>query len=159
MSNDTLWENSLRGANYEKITEFATEVPKILSDASNADADNVTREAGLLLTKKQIIDLRRYEAAGLALPYTLKDVTDYLRFGAGQDGGDGLRAADFLKTFAETRDHARRWSPLRERIMITGTELKLFGASMQRYGEDMEEVYLDLKSGPLLEQYNVKTVE
>ena len=159
MSNDTLWENSLRGANYEKITEFATEVPKILSDASNADADNVTREAGLLLTKKQIIDLRKYEAAGLALPYTLKDVTDYLRFGAGQDGGDGLRAADFLKTFAETRDHARRWSPLRERIMITGTELKLFGASMQRYGEDMEEVYLDLKSGPLLEQYNVKTVE
>ncbi|WP_223450647.1 MULTISPECIES: alpha-xenorhabdolysin family binary toxin subunit A [unclassified Pseudomonas] len=159
MSNDTLWENSLRGVNYEKITEFATEVPKILSDASNADADNVTREAGLLLTKKQIIDLRRYEAAGLALPYTLKDVTDYLRFGAGQDGGDGLRAADFLKTFAETRDHARRWSPLRERIMITGTELKLFGASMQRYGEDMEEVYLDLKSGPLLEQYNVKTVE
>ena len=159
MSNDTLWENSLRGANYEKITEFATEVPKILSDASSADADNVTREAGLLLTKKQIIDLRRYEAAGLALPYTLKDVTDYLRFGAGQDGGDGLRAADFLKTFAETRDHARRWSPLRERIMITGTELKLFGASMQRYGEDMEEVYLDLKSGPLLEKYNVKTLE
>lgn len=159
MSNDTLWENSLRGANYEKITEFATEVPKILSDASNADADNVTREAGLLLTKKQIIDLRRYEAAGLALPYTLKDVTDYLRFGAGQDGGAGLRAADFLKTFADTRDHARRWSPLRERIMITGTELKLFGASMQRYGEDMEEVYLDLKSGPLLEKYNVKTVE
>ncbi|CAI8999764.1 DNA-binding protein [Pseudomonas sp. IT-P44] len=159
MSNDTLWEHSLQGANYEKITEFATEVPKILSDASNAEADNVTREAGLLLTKKQIIDLRRYEAAGLALPYTLKDVTDYLRFGAGQDGGDGLRAADFLKTFAETRDHARRWSPLRERIMITGTELKLFGASMQRYGEDMEEVYLDLKSGPLLEQYNVKTLE
>ena len=159
MSNDTLWENSLRGANYEKITEFATEVPKILSDASSADADNVTREAGLLLTKKQIIDLRKYEAAGLALPYTLKDVTDYLRFGAGQDGGAGLRAADFLKTFAETRDHARRWSPLRERIMITGTELKLFGASMQRYGEDMEEVYLDLKSGPLLEKYNVKTLE
>lgn len=159
MSNDTLWENSLRGANYEKITEFATEVPKILSDASSADADNVTREAGLLLTKKQIIDLRKYEAAGLALPYTLKDVTDYLRFGAGQDGGAGLRAADFLKTFTDTRDHARRWSPLRERIMITGTELKLFGASMQRYGEDMEEVYLDLKSGPLLEQYNVKTVE
>ena len=159
MSNDTLWENSLRGANYEKITEFATEVPKILSDASSADADNVTREAGLLLTKKQIIDLRKYEAAGLALPYTLKDVTDYMRFGAGQDGGAGLRAADFLKTFTDTRDHARRWSPLRERIMITGTELKLFGASMQRYGEDMEEVYLDLKSGPLLEQYNVKTVE
>jgi hypothetical protein len=159
MSNNTLWERSLQGANYEKITEFATQVPKILSDASKGEADEVTRETGLLLTKKQIIDLRRYEAAGLALPHTLKDVTDYLRFGAGQDGGIGLRAADFLKTFTDTRDHARRWSPLRERIMITGTELKLFGASMQRYGKDMEDVYLDLKSGPLLEKYNVKTLE
>ncbi|MVV48506.1 DNA-binding protein [Pseudomonas sp. PB120] len=159
MSNNTLWEHSLQGADYETITRFATEVPKTLSDASKADADKVARETGLLLTKSQVIDLRKYEAAGLALPYTLKDVNDYLRFGAGQDGGDGLRAADFLKTFVETRDHARRWSPLRERIMITGTELKLFGASMQRYGEDMEEVYLDLKSGPLLEKHNVKTLE
>ncbi|WP_347904049.1 alpha-xenorhabdolysin family binary toxin subunit A [Pseudomonas purpurea] len=159
MSNNTLWERSLQGANYEKITEFAAQVPKVLSDASKGNADDVMRETGLLLTKKQIIDLRRYEAAGLALPYTLKDVTDYLRFGADQDGGAGLRAADFLKTFTDTRDHARRWSPLRERIMVTGTELKLFGASMQRYGEDMEEVYFDLKSVPLLEKYNVKTLE
>lgn len=159
MSDNTLWERSLQGASYEKLTEFATEVPRILSDVSKADADDVTRETGLLLTKKQVIDLRRYEAAGLALPYSLKDVTDYLRFGAGQDGGAGLRAADFLQTFTATRDHARRWSPLRERIMVTGTELKLFGASMQRYGKDMEEVYLDLKSGPLLEKHNVKTLD
>ncbi|VVN33615.1 hypothetical protein PS662_05019 [Pseudomonas fluorescens] len=159
MSNKELWGGALVGASYEAVTEFATEVPKILSDASKATADNVTRETGLLLTKQQIIDLRRYEAAGLALPYTLKDVTDYLRFGAGQDGGDGLRAGDFLKTFSETRSHAMRWSPLRERIMITGTDLKLFGASMQRYGQDMEEIYLDLKSGPLLEKFNIKTLE
>lgn len=159
MSDNTLWERSLQGASYEKLTEFATEVPRILSDVSKADADDVTRETGLLLTKKQVIDLRRYEAAGLALPYSLKDVTDYLRFGAGQDGGAGLRAADFLQTFTATRDHARRWSPLRERIMVTGTELQLFGASMQRYGKDMEEVYLDLKSGPLLEKHNVKTLD
>ncbi|TWC59394.1 hypothetical protein FBY04_103385 [Pseudomonas sp. SJZ080] len=30
---------------------------------------------------------------------------------------------------------------------------------MQRYGKDMEEVYLDLKSGPLLEKHNVKTLD
>ncbi|WP_256666781.1 hypothetical protein [Pseudomonas sp. SJZ080] len=70
MSDNTLWERSLQGASYEKLTEFATEVPRILSDVSKADADDVTRETGLLLTKKQVIDLRRYEAAGLALPYS-----------------------------------------------------------------------------------------
>jgi len=153
-----LWAASLQGASYEKVTEFATEVPKLLTDASTADSDGVTRDTGLLLTKKQIIDLRKYEAAGLALPYTSQDVIDYLRFGAGQDGGAGLKAADFLKTFTDTRDHAKRWSPLRERIMLTGTELKLFGASMQTYGDDMQEVYDDLKAAPLLDKHNIKTL-
>jgi len=158
MSDNKLWAASLQGASYEKVTEFATEVPKLLTDASTADSDGVTRDTGLLLTKKQIIDLRKYEAAGLALPYTLQDVIDYLRFGAGQDGGAGLKAADFLKTFTDTRDHAKRWSPLRERIMLTGTELKLFGASMQTYGDDMQEVYDDLKAAPLLDKHNIKTL-
>lgn len=158
MSDNALWTASLQGANYEKVTEFATQVPKLLTEASTADGDGVTRDTGLLLTKKQIIDLRKYEAAGLALPYTLQDVIDYLRFGAGQDGGAGLKAADFLKTFSETRDHAKRWTPLRERIMLTGTELKLFGASMQTYGNDMQEVYDDLKAAALLDKHNIKTL-
>jgi hypothetical protein len=158
MSDNALWAASLQGANYEKVTEFATQVPKLLTEASTADGDGVTRDTGLLLTKKQIIDLRKYEAAGLALPYTLQDVIDYLRFGAGQSGGAGLKAADFLKTFSETRDHAKRWSPLRERIMLTGTELKLFGASMQIYGDDMQEVYDDLKVAEVLDKHNIKTL-
>ncbi|MGF0239900.1 alpha-xenorhabdolysin family binary toxin subunit A [Rhodococcus sp. IEGM1300] len=158
MSNSTLWERSLEGVSYEKLTEFATVVPKMLSDVSIAGADEVMRDTGLLLTKKQVIDLRKYEAAGLALPYTLKDVTNYLSFGAGQNGGNGLRASDFLKTFTVTRDHAKRWSPLRERIMVTGTELKIFGQSMEIYGRSMEEVYKDLRSSALIEKYNIQTV-
>ncbi|MDR9750169.1 alpha-xenorhabdolysin family binary toxin subunit A [Pseudomonas sp. SZMC_28357] len=159
MTSHDLWDDALRGATPEQLNDFAAQVPKLLTGVSVAGDDNVIRDTGLLLTKKQVIDLRKYEAAGLALPYTLKDVIDYLRFGAGQDGGAGLRPEDFLTTFQNTRNHARRWSPLREKIMMTGSDLKTFARSMLNYGEGMEEVAAEVKASGLLERYNIKTME
>lgn len=159
MSNEKLWEKNLEGASYEQVSVLAANVPRVLNDASVGDANDSIREPGLLLTKQQVIDLRRYEAAGLALPHRLADVVAYLNFGVGQDGGTGLRAADFLTTFVLVRDHAKRWSPLRERMMLTGTELKLFGASMEIYGASVEEVYAAVKATSFLEQHNIKSLE
>lgn len=158
MSNEKLWEKNLEGASYEQVSVLAANVPRVLNDASVGDADDSIRETGLLLTKQQIIDLRRYEAAGLALPHRLADVLAYLNFGVGQDGGTGLRAADFLTTFVLVRDHAKRWSPLRERIMLTGTGLKSFGESMEIYGASVEEVYAEVKAAKLIEQYGIKSL-
>lgn len=150
---------ALKNATPEEVIKFAVEAPKLFADGSVGALDGTTRDSGLLLTKKQIIDLRKYEAAGLALPYTLDDVRDYLRFGADQDGGPGLSPEDFLSTFLNTRNHARRWSPLRERIMMTGRGLKDFAGSMLTYGVAMKAVYSELKASGLLEQHNIKTLE
>ncbi|EJM58733.1 hypothetical protein PMI29_04467 [Pseudomonas sp. GM49] len=158
MNNHQLWEASLEGASYERIAELAANAPRVLNEASMGELDGGTRDQGLILTKKQIIDLRKYEAAGLALPHRLDDVVHYLNFGTGQDGGAGLRADDFLQTFVQTREHAKRWSPLRERIMLTGTELKLFGATMEIYGKGIEEIYKEVKASNLLDKYDVKTL-
>ncbi|WP_223487857.1 alpha-xenorhabdolysin family binary toxin subunit A [Pseudomonas sp. A-RE-19] len=159
MSNDFLWGDALKNATPEEVVKFAVEAPKLFADGSVGVLDGATRDSGLLLTKKQIIDLRKYEAAGLALPYTLDDVTDYLRFGAGQNGGSGLNPADFLTTFLNTRNHAKRWSPLRERIMMTGRGLKDFASSMLTYGASMKEVYNEVKASGLLDKHNIKTLE
>lgn len=159
MSSNLLWGDALKNVTPEEVTKFAIEAPKLLGDGSVGTLDGSARDSGLLLTKKQIIDLRKYEAAGLALPFTLRDVEDYLRFGAGQDGGPGLKPEDFLNTFQKTRDHARRWSPLRERIMLTGQGLKDFASSMLTYGESMKKVYADVKSSGLLDKHNIKTLE
>lgn len=158
MSSTNLWDEALKNATPEQVIGFAAEAPKLLTEASTSNADVGVRDTGLLLTKKQIIDLRKYEAAGLALPYTLKDVEDYLRFGAGQDGGPGLKSADFLTTFQNTRSHARRWSPLRERIMMTGRGLKDFASSMLTYGAAMKEVYSEVKASGLLQERKIKTL-
>ncbi|MFW9082287.1 alpha-xenorhabdolysin family binary toxin subunit A [Pseudomonas sp. P2757] len=151
--------DALNNATPEEVTKFAAAAPRLFTQGSVGTLDGSTRDSGLLLTKKQVIDLRKYEAAGLALPYTLEDVRDYLRFGAGQDGGPGLSPADFLATFLNTRNHARRWSPLRERIMMTGRGLKEFASSMVNYGASMKEVYSEVKASGLLEKHNVRTLE
>jgi len=157
MSADSLWDSALKDASPDDIVQFAKLAPKTLTNASSLEQEGGARGKGLLLTKKQIIDLRKYEAAALALPFTLADVKDYLNFGA--DAGAGLKHEDFLKTFSATRRHAQRWSPLREAIMLTGSRLKLFAASMSLYGRDMAEVCAEVKASSLLDQHNIKNLE
>lgn len=159
MSTNAVWGHALKNATPEEVTRFAQLAPKTLANASAPDQADGPRSKGLLLTKKQIVDLRKYEAAALALPYTLADVRDYLRFGDDAGGGLGLRAEDFLKTFSATRRHGQRWSPLRESIMLTGSQLRLFATSMGIYGNAIEEVYADVRASNLLEKHNIKTLQ
>ncbi|MEB0044207.1 MULTISPECIES: alpha-xenorhabdolysin family binary toxin subunit A [unclassified Pseudomonas] len=140
-----------------KIVEAAVKAPKLFVSASLGEGEDYNREPGIQLTKEQIISLRKYEALGLSLPIRLQDVIAYLNYGAGDGGGVGLKAADFLRTFSTTYDHARRWSPLREKIMLTGTDLKIFGGSIIRIGNGIVEVYEDLKASKYLEEHNITT--
>ncbi|WP_439877092.1 alpha-xenorhabdolysin family binary toxin subunit A [Pseudomonas prosekii] len=159
MSANNLWDGALKNASPDQIMQYAAEAPARLINASASDANSEVRATGLLLTKKQIIDLHKYQAAAFRLPRNLKDVTDYLRFGVGQDGGPGLSPADFLTTFLNTHNHAARWTDLRERIMMTGRGLSNFATSMLTYSASIEEVYSDVRAGKLLDARDVKTLE
>lgn len=142
-----------------KVIEAAAKAPKIFVNASLGEDEEYNREPGVQLTKEQIISLRKYETLGLSLPIRLQDVVAYLNYGAGDAGGVGLTARDFLRTFTMTYDHARRWSPLREQIMLTGTDLKIFAGSIIRIGNGIVEVYEDLKASKYLEEHNINTPE
>ncbi len=142
-----------------KIVEAAAKAPRIFVSASLGEGEEYNRETGIQLTKEQIISLRKYEVLGLSLPVRLADVVAYLNYGAGDAGGVGLKATDFLRTFTCTYDHAKRWSPLREKIMLTGTDLKIFAGSIIRTGKGIVEIYEDLKASRYLEEYDIKTPE
>ncbi|WP_420231015.1 alpha-xenorhabdolysin family binary toxin subunit A [Pseudomonas sp. ABY48] len=159
MNANNLWDEALEDASSDDITWLAQLAPKTLTNASTPEQVGESRGKGLLLTKKQIIDLRKYEAAALALPFTLADVKDYLNFGDDAGAGVGLKYGDFLRTFTATRQHAQRWSPLRESIMLTGSQLKLFADKMMTYGQSMEEVYAEVRAGNLLDKHNIQTLE
>jgi hypothetical protein len=142
-----------------KIVEAATKAPQVFVSASLGHDEEYNRETGIQLTKEQIISLRKYETLGLSLPVRLQDVIAYLNYGAGDQGSVGLTAPDFLRTFSMTYEHAKRWSPLREKIMLTGTDLKIFAGSIIRTGQGIVEVYEDLKASRYLEEHNIKTPE
>ena len=142
-----------------KIVENATKAPAVFVSASLGEGNEYNRDTGIQLTKEQIISLRKYEVLGLSLPVRLQDVIAYLNYGAGDSGGLGLKPADFLRTFSTTYDHAKRWSPLREKIMLTGTDLKIFAGSIIRTGSGIVEIYEDLKVSRYLEEHNISTPE
>lgn len=142
-----------------KVVETAAKAPQMFVNASRGEGEEYNREPGIQLTKEQIISLRKYETLGLSLPIRLQDVVAYLNYGAGDVGGVGLTAKDFLRTFTMTYDHARRWSPLREQIMLTGTDLKIFAGSIIRIGNGIVEVYDELKASKYLEEHNINTPE
>ncbi|POA20830.1 DNA-binding protein [Pseudomonas sp. FW300-N1A1] len=154
-----LWEASLKDKTAEEVAGLAAVVPKTMVSLSSGSSNDIVRPAGLLLTKKQIIDLRKYEAAGLALPQHITDVNRYLNFGALDSGGDGFRPEDFLATFKKVYNHARKWQPLRARIMLTGTHLRLFGLNMAVYSRTVEEIYSDVRAANRLETHNITTYE
>jgi hypothetical protein len=88
MENNELWDDVFDGADYEKISYLAAQVPKTLFEAS-AGLREGRPDPGLVLTKEQIIWIKEYVALGLSFPVSWKDVSDYLRYGVGENGGIG----------------------------------------------------------------------
>ncbi|KPX23356.1 Uncharacterized protein ALO71_01224 [Pseudomonas amygdali pv. dendropanacis] len=135
----------------------AIKTAELFSTMSSANDKHVTRAPGLILTKEQIINLKKYELAGLALPVELEDVIVYLGYSKG--AGAGLEPEDFMKSFNLIHRHARRWSPLRTDLLGIGSKLKVFAGKMLVYGQSMEEINGDVRAGKIVDHHQIKTLE
>lgn len=138
------------------VTDAASD-PASLFGSSVATTESDTRDTGLILTKEQVINLKKYEIAGLALPTELDKIIAYLGYENG--AGLGLEAVDFQQTFKIVNGHARLWNPLRTDLLTVNTKLVVFAGSIQVYGESMKEVFNDIAALGLIEKYNIKTLE
>ncbi|KTB70625.1 MULTISPECIES: alpha-xenorhabdolysin family binary toxin subunit A [Pseudomonas] len=135
----------------------AIKTVELFGTMSSANDKHVTRAPGLILTKEQIINLKKYELAGLALPIELEDIIVYLGYSKG--AGAGLEPEDFLKSFNLIHRHARRWSPLRTDLLGIGSKLKVFAGKMLVYGQSMEEINGDVRAGKIVDHHQIKTLE
>lgn len=138
------------------IAEDAAIAPAALFSAA-ADTSYDTRDPGLILTKDDIKNLRKYEIAGLALPTVLKDVIAYLGYETG--AGRGLEAVDFQQTFELIHGHASLWNPLRTDLLTVNDKLVGFAGSMQVYGESITEILAEVHALSLADKHDVKTLE
>lgn len=138
------------------IAEDAAIAPAALFSAA-ADTSYDTRDPGLILTKDDIKNLRKYEIAGLALPTILKDVITYLGYETG--AGRGLEAVDFQQTFELIHGHASLWNPLRTDLLTVNDKLVGFAGSIQVYGESINEVLAEVRALALADKHDIKTLE
>ena len=152
MKPNTATENIVKNLSYEEIIYQAQNAPKVLTSVSAGDQDDVSRAPGLLLTKEEIISIKRYEAAALELPHTLEDVQTYINYGDVNDVGPGLEYKNFLDMFSLTRNHALQWSPLYDEMKLTGTKLRIFAHSMSVYGDSINQLYDGILSVKKLEK-------
>jgi len=116
-----------------------------------------TRAKGIVLTKDEIISIRTYAYAALKLPTTLVDVKAYLGYSGG--AGIGNEPIDFQRSFVIVHNHAERWDPIYRDIRNVTTELKLFGANMVIYGDQMEKVLSQIKGDKTLKDLGIETYE
>jgi hypothetical protein len=141
----------------ENLVTDAASDPASLFGSSVAPNGSDARDTGLILTKEQVKNLKKYEIAGLALPTDLDKVIAYLGYENG--AGVGLEAVDFQQTFKLVNGHARLWNPLRTDLLTVNTKLVVFAGAIQVYGESMKEVFDDIAALGLIEKFNIKTLE
>ncbi|MBX8476310.1 alpha-xenorhabdolysin family binary toxin subunit A [Pseudomonas cichorii] len=141
----------------DSITEEAIKAPEMFFNVSSGHDSDVQRTPGLILTQQQIVNLKKYELVGLSLPIEIEAVIAYLGYSNG--AGTGLEPDDFLKSFTLVHNHAKRWNPLRTQLLAVGSKLKVFAGQMLIYGDSMEEVYKDIKSGEVIEKFDIRNLE
>jgi len=141
-SSDPLDDAPIRDERFD----LAERLPGLLISAAAGTSEDVFRAPGLILTKAQLVDLKRYETRGLALPTSLSDVIVYLGYATG--AGSNLEARDFQTTFNHIHQHAAKWNPLRTDLMNVGSELWVFADQMMTYASGVRRLYDEVKAKP-----------
>ncbi|WP_081332492.1 alpha-xenorhabdolysin family binary toxin subunit A [Pseudomonas viridiflava] len=104
------------------------------------DEQNNGRATALILTKEDILSIKRYERHSLNLPNTLARVEQQLGFT--HSGIPGLEPKDLLLTYSAINQHAQSWSAIEIDIKAKGFELDLFAGEFSNQGKQILD-YVD----------------
>ncbi|MEE4859874.1 alpha-xenorhabdolysin family binary toxin subunit A [Pseudomonas alliivorans] len=119
-----------------KLTITPTEFLRALVD----DEKNNGRATALILTKEDILSIKRYERHSLNLPNTLERVKQQLGFA--HSGISGLEPQDLLLTYRAINQHAQSWSAIEVDIKAKGFDLDLFAGEFSNQGKQILD-YVD----------------
>ncbi|MBV1807295.1 alpha-xenorhabdolysin family binary toxin subunit A [Pseudomonas viridiflava] len=119
-----------------KITITPTEFLRTLAE----DEKNNGRATALILTKEDILSIKRYERHSLNLPNTLERVQQQLGFT--HSGISGLEPQDLLLTYSAINQHAQSWSAIEVDIKAKGFDLDLFAGEFSNQGKQILD-YVD----------------
>ncbi len=127
-------QNTAQQSNADTL-ERVIKLPLQYFDVTLNDQDNGGRQPGLILTKEDILTLKRYERNSLYLPTTLSQVENRLGFKV--SGINGVEPIDLLTTYQRIYNHAKTWSGIENQIKLTGAAVDAFADSFTKTGETL----------------------
>ncbi|KTB73889.1 MULTISPECIES: alpha-xenorhabdolysin family binary toxin subunit A [Pseudomonas] len=99
------------------------------------DEKNGGRSAALILTREDILSLKRYERHALNIPTSLTRVEQQLGFTRSYI--PGLEPKDMLVTYQAINNHGKSWLSIEDGIKRSGFAIELFATQFSRQGEQI----------------------
>ncbi|RMU57588.1 alpha-xenorhabdolysin family binary toxin subunit A [Pseudomonas savastanoi] len=99
------------------------------------DEKNGGRSAALILTREDILSLKRYERHALNIPTSLTRVEQQLGFTRSYI--PGLEPEDMLVTYQAINNHGKSWLSIEYGIKRSGFAIELFATQFSRQGEQI----------------------
>ncbi|MDU8629379.1 MULTISPECIES: alpha-xenorhabdolysin family binary toxin subunit A [Pseudomonas syringae group] len=93
------------------------------------------RSAALILTREDILSLKRYERHALNIPTSLTRVEQQLGFTRSYI--PGLEPEDMLVTYQAINNHGKSWLSIEDGIKRSGFAIELFATQFSRQGEQI----------------------
>ncbi|ARA79586.1 binary cytotoxin component [Pseudomonas amygdali pv. tabaci str. ATCC 11528] len=93
------------------------------------------RSAALILTREDILSLKRYERHALNIPTSLTRVEQQLGFTRSYI--PGLEPKDMLVTYQAINNHGKSWLSIEDGIKRSGFAIELFATQFSRQGEQI----------------------
>lgn len=127
-----------------------SEVPAVTLKILTSQIEGVTRPGGIF-TKEDLINIKLYVKRGLALPYTLEGVKQYI--GYNDIDIDGLKPADMTTLFKGIHDHTLSWSGVESNVQQQSIDLENAGRQITETGGDIISV---IDQMPIIERVKTK---
>ena len=98
-------------------TVDSTQLPEVAVRMLAGEYADTDREKGLILTQEDIINLKLYVKAALALPEKDDEVKSYINYTGGEKIGiPGLELADIKALFSAVKGNGKKWYPIEEAV-------------------------------------------
>jgi len=130
--------NQLIELKNEDLMELAATTPLRYLKATTENGKSGGRDSALILTKEDILAIKRYEKHSLNFPLTLDEVERQLSFKTSNIAG--LEPIDILQTYTSINAHAKRWAPLESEIKLVGTSLDIFATNFTLSGQTILKI-------------------
>ena len=98
-------------------TVDSTQLPEVAVRMLAGEYADTERDKGLILTQEDIINLKVYVKAALALPEKDDEVKSYIGYtGEEKIGIPGLELADIKALFSAVKGNGKKWYPIEEAV-------------------------------------------